>query len=157
MAAADVEGLCEWMWAHCYPTLPDVTAGLIDALEEGAIARVEGASAAQVAVMQEIRAAAEAEAVSAERIAELDAAVAAGGQGPFYYNMIVLMYDVWADEYRAFQSPAGSEGSGSEDSDSEDSEESPEIPGGVRRTGRAHVGGSSARMALLLQQMRGCV
>ncbi len=154
MAAADVEALCRWMWAHCYPTLPDVAQGLRDALEEGAIARLAGASAEQVDVMRGIRAAAEAEAehMSEQRIAVLDAAVAAAGEGPFYFCMVVLMYGTWAEEYRAYQSSAGSlpstPGSGSEGSG-----EWPETQGGVRRTRFAHVGGSGARIAALLARL----
>ena len=112
MAAADVEALCRWMWAHRYPTLPDVAQGLREALDEGAIARVAGASAEQVDVMREIRAAAEAEAdsVSEQRIALLDAAVAAAGAGPFYYSVVLMMYGTWAEEYRAYMSSAGPSG-----------------------------------------------
>ena len=70
--------------------------------------------------------------------------------------MIVLMHNVWADEYRAYQSSAGSlpstPGSGS---GWEGSGEWPETQGGVRRTRFAHVDGSGARMTAWLETMQG--
>jgi hypothetical protein len=101
MAAADVEAVCRWMWAHCYPQHEDVEQGLTDALAEEAIARIAAASAAQLAVLRDIRAAVAAGAVSAQMVEQLDTTVANAGEGPLYFLLIVMMYDTWADEYRA--------------------------------------------------------
>jgi hypothetical protein len=81
----------------------------------------------------------------------LNARVAAAGRGPLYFNLVVILYNVWSEEMETNLSEPSTAGSGS------DSEELPEMQDGVRRTGRAHLGGPGARMALLLQQMRGCV
>ncbi len=153
MAAADVEAVCRWMWAHCYPLLENLADGFTDALQEEKITRIAAASAEQKNLLRGIRAALAADHVSAERIEELDAAVAHAGKGPLYFNVVVMMYEQWADEYRAYLSSLGSpmastpgscEGEGSD-------EDLRGMHTGARQTGVVRVGGGQgARMSALL-------
>jgi hypothetical protein len=55
MAAADMEAVCRWMWALCYPGDEQLAQGLTDALAEAALTRIAAPSAA--AVLRDIRAA----------------------------------------------------------------------------------------------------
>jgi hypothetical protein len=147
MAAADVEAVCLWMWAHCYPLLENLADGLTDALQEEKITRIAAASAAQVAVLRDIRAAVAAESVSAQMVEQLDTAVENAGEGPFYFNLIVMMYESWAEEYRAAMSiPSTDE----EEEEQDQADVPPRTLAGVRRTSVVHVRRpprSQARMA----------
>ncbi len=145
MAAADVEAVCRWMWAVCYPGDEQLAQGLTDALAEAALTRIAAASAAQLAVLRDIQAAVAAAPVSAERIEQLDAAVAEAGEGPLYFNVVMMIYEQWADAYRPVLSP---------DSDDEVSDPLPEAdmppqtPAEARRTGVVRVrAGQDACMA----------
>jgi hypothetical protein len=79
MAAVDVETVCRWMWAHCYPLLENLADGLTDALQEEKITRIAAASSEEKNLLHGIRTTLTADHVSAERIEELDAAVADAG------------------------------------------------------------------------------
>jgi hypothetical protein len=145
MAAADVEAVCLWMWAHCYPVLENLTDGLMDALQEEKITRIVAESAAHLTVLRDIRAAVEADSVSAERIQKLDTEVENAGEGPFYFSLIVMMYESWAEEYRAVMSM-----SSTDEEDQDQAYMPPRTLASVRRTSVVHVprpARSQARMS----------
>ena len=153
MTAADVEGLFRWLSVYSYPTEPWLSQGLAAALAEEVITRIAGLSAAQRDLLQDMRRAVEGGAanLTLAELQTLNARVADAGRGPLYFNLVVIVYHEWSEEMETNLSEPSTPGSGS------DSEELPEVAAGVRRTSGMHPVGSNARMALLLQQMRGCV
>jgi hypothetical protein len=155
MSAEDVEAVCEWMFVLSDPPLSELTQVLTDALEESVITRIEAASAEQLALLRDIRAAVVADSVSVERIGQLDTEVANTGRGPLYFNVIVMIYEKWAKEYRAYLSSLGSPMPSTPGSDEEDSDEDWEdMYQSTRRTGVVRVGGGqNARMTTLLAEL----
>jgi hypothetical protein len=135
MAAADVEAVCLWMWAHCYPQHEDLVQGLTDALQEEKITRIAAASAAQLALLRDIRTEVAADSVSAMRMGQLDTAVENAGEGPFYFDLIVKMYNSWAEEYRAAMPIPSTD----EEEEEQDQADMPRTLAGVRRTSVVHV------------------
>jgi hypothetical protein len=105
-----------------------------------------------------IRAAVAAATVSAEQIEQLDAAVAEAGEGPLYFNVVMMLYEKWADENRPGLSPDSDEGGQdllpSTDEEQQDwADMPPQTHAGTRRTGVVRIprpSGSGARMAALL-------
>ena len=156
MSAADVETVCEWMFVLSDPTLSELTQVLTDALEESVITRIAAASAEQLALLRDIRAAVLADSVSVERIGQLDVQVANTGRGPLYFNVIVMIYKKWAKEYRAYLSSLGSpmpSMPGSDEEEGSDEDWGDMLPS-TRRTGVVRVGGrQNARMVTLLAAM----
>ena len=156
MSAADVEAVCEWMFMLSDPTLSELTQVLTDALEESVITRIAAASAEQLALLRDIRAAVLADSVSVERIGQLDVQVANTGRGPLYFNVIVMIYKKWAKEYRAYLSSLGSpmpSTPGSDEEEDSDEDWRDMLPS-TRRTGVVSIqDGQNARMATLLAAM----
>jgi hypothetical protein len=160
MAAADVEGLFRLLSAHSHPIEPWLSEGLADAQAEGVLTRIAGLSEAKQGLLRDMRGAVEggANQLNWTELQALNARVAAAGRDPLYFNLVVIVYNVWSKEMEANTTEPSTpvlEDSGSEDSDSQDL---PVMQDGVRRTRAMHtVRGSEARMSLLLQQMRGFV
>jgi hypothetical protein len=99
-------------------------------------------------VLRDIRAAVAADSVSAERIQQLDTAVDNAGEGPFYFSLIVMMYESWAEEYRAVMSMPSTD-----EEEQDQADMPPRTLAGVRRTSVVHVprpARSQASMAALL-------
>ncbi len=152
MAAADVEGLFRLLSAHSYPTEPWLSEGLAAALAEGVITRMAGLSAQKRGLLRDMRGAVEGGAAQLTwtQLQTLNGRVAAAGRGPLYFNLVVIVYNVWSEEMQTNLSEPSTPGL--EDSDSQDL---PEMQDAVRRTrGMRTVDGPRARMSLLLQQMR---
>jgi hypothetical protein len=155
MAAADVEGLFQLLSAHCYPTEPWLSQGLAAALAEEVITRIARLGAQKLGLLRDMRGAVEGgvDELSWTDLQTLNGRVAAAGRGPLYFNLVVIVYHEWSKEMETNLSEPSTPGSGS----GSDSEELAEVADSVRRTSGMHRVGSNARMALLLQQMRGCV
>jgi len=154
MAAADVEGLFRWLSAHSYPNETGLSEGLSAALAEEVITRIRGLGEQKRALLRDIRGVVQRgpEQLTRPQVQTLDDRVAAAGSGPLYFNLVLIVYPVWSEDTMARLSPPPTPGS-----ESSDSQDLPEMPDGVRRTGRTRLGGTGARMSLLLQQMRGFV
>ena len=147
MSAAHVQELFSEMCAHCHagPALKDM---LTNALDDEAITRIEAANAAKAGLMREMRdlVATHFETMQLAVVQDLDGRVASAGQGPLYFNLIVMVYGLWSEDCRANLSSDGS-GSSTPSSD-EDLREIP--PTTTRRTGMVHVDRQTAGMAALL-------
>ncbi len=154
MAAADVEGLFRWLSAHSYPNETGLSEGLAAALAEEVITRIRGLVVQKRALLRDIRGAVEGgpEQLTRPELQALDDRVAAAGPDPLYCNLVLNVYPVWSEEMKTRLTHPSTPVS-----ESSDSQDLPEMPDGVRRTGRTHLGESGARMSLLLQQMRGFV
>jgi hypothetical protein len=156
MSAEDVEAVCESMFVLSDPPLSELTQVLTDALEESVITRIAAASAEQLALLRDIRAAVAANSVSVEEIQQLDTYVSHIERGPLYFNVIVIIYEKWAKEYRAYLSSLGSpmpSTPGSDEEEGSDEDWRDMLPS-TRRTGAVRVGdGQNARVATLLAAM----
>jgi hypothetical protein len=153
MAAADVEELFLLLSVHSYPTEPSLSEGLAAALAEGVITQIRRLSAQKLDLLRDMRGAVQGGAgqLTWTELQTLNDRVAAAGRGPLYFNLVVIVYNVWSEEMETNLSEPSTPGL--EDSDSQDLPEMPD----VRRTRGMRPVGSGARMSLLLQQMRGFV
>jgi hypothetical protein len=147
MAAADVEGLFRLLSAHSYPTEPSLSEGLAAALAEHVITRMAGLNAQKRGLLRDMRGAVQggADQLTWTQLQTLNDRVAAAGRGPLYFNLVVIVYNVWSEEMETNLSEPST--AGLEDSDSE------ELPGmqhGVRRTRGMRPVGSGTRMSLLM-------
>jgi hypothetical protein len=156
MSAVDVENVCRFMFVLSDPPLFELTKVLTDALEESVITRIAAASAEQLALLRDIRTAVVADSVSVDMIQQLDTNVANTSRGPLYFNVIVMIYEKWAKEYRAYVSSLGSpipSTPGSDEEEDSDEDLRDMLPS-TRRTGVVSIrDGRNAHMATLLAAM----
>jgi hypothetical protein len=156
MSAVDVENVCRFMFVLSDPPLFELTKVLTDALEESVITRIAAASAEQLALLRDIRTAVVADSVSVDMIQQLDTNVANTSRGPLYFNVIVMIYEKWAKEYRAYVSSLGSpipSTPGSDEEEDSDEDLRDMLPS-TRRTGVVSIrDGRNAHMATLLSAM----
>ncbi len=129
MAAADVEELFNLLSAHSYPTEPSLSEGLAAALAEGVITQIRRLRVEKLGLRRDMRRAVEGGAanLTLAELQTLNARVADAGRGPLYFNLVVIVYNVWSEEMEtnlSQPSTAGSDsGSGSGSGSGSDSEE----------------------------------
>ena len=162
MAAADVENLFQLLSAHCYPTEPWLSQGLAAALAEEVITQIRRLSVEKRGLLRDMRRAVEGGAanLTLAELQTLNARVADAGQGPLYFNLVVMVYPVWSKDYRAFLSSVGSLPSTPEsmqESSDEDLRSMRTAPhAGTRRTGGVRPARSVESMSVLLAALDMC-
>lgn len=150
MAVADVEELFRRLCMNWNPGFTEQSNSLADALAEEVITRIAGASAEQLTLLRDMRAAvAVGEAtLQMSELEALNARVAGAGRGPLYFNLVLVVYGEWSREMDAELNTSSTTGSDEEEGSDGDLRD---MLWPVRRTGQVRVrGGHTPHMAVLL-------
>ncbi len=165
MTAAQVETQVEKMFSSmcgfCEKDPYTVSEVLTTALDESVITQDEAVgqvydNEAQLRVMEKMREIVQKES-EIEEIQKFDEEVGNAGQGPLYFNLIVMIYDTWSKQYKAYLESKGSyvtsDDSGEYMEEDSDGDLAGMLPA-ARKTGVVSASKNQAGMQALLSGLR---